>query len=96
MQYHGRNPAVTGSQPLNGLEKPHAPRLLDQVRDVCRWRHCRLRTARAYVGWIRCFILANGKRHPRDLGAEEVSAFLTTLAATVRGGQGVLSPLDRT
>ena len=80
MQYHGRSAAVTGSQPANAAEKAHAPRLLDQARDACRLRHYSLRTERAYVGWIRRFILANSKRHPREMGAAEVSAFLTTLA----------------
>jgi integron integrase len=41
------------------------------------------RTEEAYVGWIRRFILANGKRHPEAIGAREVEAFLTLLA--VRG-----------
>jgi integron integrase len=39
-----------------------------------------IRTEDAYVGWVRRFILANGKRHPRDMGAREVEAFLTDLA----------------
>ncbi len=39
-----------------------------------------LRTEEAYIGWVRRFILANGKRHPRELGAQEVEAFLTGLA----------------
>lgn len=39
-----------------------------------------IRTEEAYVGWVRRFILANGKRHPRELGAREVEAFLTHLA----------------
>jgi len=39
-----------------------------------------LRTEEAYVGWVRRFILANGKRHPRELGRREVEAFLTHLA----------------
>lgn len=38
-----------------------------------------IRTEEAYVGWVRRFILANGKRHPRELGAREVEAFLTHL-----------------
>jgi integron integrase len=38
------------------------------------------RTEEAYVGWARRFILANGKRHPRTMGAREVEAFLTHLA----------------
>lgn len=39
-----------------------------------------IRTEEAYVGWVRRFILANDKRHPRELGAREVEAFLTRLA----------------
>jgi len=39
-----------------------------------------IRTEEAYVGWVRRFIFANGKRHPRELGAREVEAFLTHLA----------------
>jgi integron integrase len=39
-----------------------------------------IRTEKTYVDWIRRFILANGKRHPRDMGAPEVEWFLTELA----------------
>jgi integron integrase len=39
-----------------------------------------IRTEEAYVGWVRRFIFANDKRHPRELGAREVEAFLTHLA----------------
>ena len=42
------------------------------------------RTEEAYVGWIRRFILANGKRHPNEMGAHEVEAFLTYLATQGR------------
>lgn len=59
------------------------PRLLEQVRQRLRARHYSLRTEQAYVGWIRRFILAYGKRHPRDMGQREVEAFLSNLA--VRG-----------
>jgi integron integrase len=56
------------------------PRLLDQVRDAIRTRHYSLRTEEAYVAWIRKFILFHGKRHPAEMGAAEVGAFLTHLA----------------
>lgn len=56
------------------------PRLLDQVRGRIRRLGLAKRTEEAYVGWIRRFILANDKRHPRDLGAREVERFLTGLA----------------
>jgi integron integrase len=56
------------------------PRLLDQVRHAVRVRHYSFATEKAYVQWIRRFIFANDKRHPRDLGAAEVEKFLTDLA----------------
>ncbi len=57
-----------------------APKLLDQVRGKIRLKHYSIRTEQAYVDWIRRFILHFGKRHPRELGAAEVEAFLTHLA----------------
>jgi Phage integrase, N-terminal SAM-like domain len=56
------------------------PRLLDQVRDRIRRKHYSIRTEQAYVDWIRRFVLHHNKRHPRDMGAAEVEAFLTHLA----------------
>src|SRR5690606_30049389 len=56
------------------------PRLLEQVRRRLRVKHYSLRTEGIYLGWIRRFILANGKRHPRDMGAPEIEAFLSRLA----------------
>ena len=58
--------------------------LLEAVVRRLRAGHYSLRTERAYVGWIRRFIAANGKRHPRELDAAHVEAFLTGLA--VEGG----------
>jgi len=59
---------------------PRQPRLFDRVREALRSRHCSRRTEKSYVAWIRRFILFHGKRHPADLGAAEVSQFLSTLA----------------
>jgi len=56
------------------------PRLLDQVRAALRLRHYSLRTEETYVYWIRRFIFFHGKRHPRDMGKEELSRFLSALA----------------
>jgi len=56
------------------------PRLLDQVRDRIRLKHYSIRTEESYVDWIRRFVLFQGKRHPREMGAQEVEAFLTHLA----------------
>ncbi len=56
------------------------PKLLDLVRERIRVKHYSLRTEEAYLGWIKRFILFSGKRHPKDMGAAEVEAFLTHLA----------------
>jgi integron integrase len=56
------------------------PKLLDQVRDVMRLKHYSLRTEQAYVNWIRRYILFHHKRHPQDMGEDEIRSFLTHLA----------------
>ncbi len=59
------------------------PKLLDRARDILRANYYSRRTEEVYLGWMRRFILFHGKRHPRDMGGVEVSAFLSDL--TVRG-----------
>jgi integron integrase len=70
----GRGASNEGGQP---------PRLLEQVRERMRRLGMARRSEEAYVGWIRRFILGNGKRHPAEMGAPEIERFLTALA--VRG-----------
>ena len=53
-----------------------SPRLLDLAREAIRRRHYSYRTEQAYLHWMKRFILFSGKSHPRELGAEEVTAFL--------------------
>jgi integron integrase len=57
-----------------------APRLLDRVRLRLSARHYSRRTEKAYVGWIRRYIVFHDKRHPSTMGADEVNAFLSSLA----------------
>ncbi|MBI4610133.1 MAG: integron integrase [Candidatus Rokubacteria bacterium] len=59
---------------------PPKPRLLDRVRQALRTRHYSRRTEEAYVAWIRRYILFHGKRHPGEMGAPEITRFLTALA----------------
>jgi integron integrase len=59
---------------------PQPPRLLDRVRITLRARHGSRRTEKAYVAWIRRFILFHGKRHPSEMGGAEVTQFLSALA----------------
>jgi len=56
------------------------PKLLYQVSAAIRGRHYARRTERAYVGWIRRFILFHGKRHPDQMAGPEITEFLTSLA----------------
>jgi integrase len=67
-----------------GPTEPAKPRLLDRVRAAARLRHYSRRTEAAYVAWIRRYILFHGKRHPAEMGAAEVTRFLTSLAVDGR------------
>jgi integron integrase len=65
---------------MQSPSEPRPPRLLDQVRATLRVRHGSRRTEKAYVAWIRRFILFHGKRHPAEMGGAEVTQFLSALA----------------
>jgi site-specific recombinase XerD len=69
-------PTVNESRPF----PPPRPRLLDRVRAGLRIRHYSRRTEEAYVAWIRRYVLFHGKRHPIEMGAAELTRFLTSLA----------------
>ena len=70
------------SEPLAVYKNKPPPRLLDQVRIAIRTRHYSRRTEKAYVGWIRRYILFHGKRHPTLMGKPEVTDFLSHLATS--------------
>src|SRR5712691_2133400 len=56
------------------------PKLLDRMRAVLRTRHYSIRTEDAYVQWVKRFILFHGKKHPSEMGSEEINEYLTHLA----------------
>ena len=56
------------------------PKLLDRMRTALRVRHYSLSTERTYIGWVKRFIYFHQKRHPAEMGAPEVEAFLSALA----------------
>jgi len=66
------------------MEQNRPVTLLDRVRETIRYKHYSLRTEQAYVEWIRRFVLYHKRRHPRDMGAEEVRAFLGHLASDLK------------
>jgi len=55
-------------------------KLLDIVRDKIRFKHYSLATERTYIYWIKYFIIFHNKRHPLEMGKEEIEKFLTYLA----------------
>src|SRR5438552_1415894 len=57
-----------------------SPKLLDRVRWHLRVKHYSIRTEEAYVDWTRRYILFHRKRHPNDMGEQEITQFLTHLA----------------
>lgn len=70
---------ITHPQPPSYTAQP-APRFLDVVRERIRAKHYSLRTEKSYVQWVKRYILFHNKRHPKDMGAPEVEAFLSHLA----------------
>lgn len=53
---------------------------LEKVRHILRSRHYSIQTEKSYLTWIKRFIVFNHKRHPKDMGEQEVTRFLTHLA----------------
>ena len=69
------------------MHQPHRTpkKLLDRVRDVIRLKNYSIRTERAYVEWIKRYILFHKTKqgfvlHPREMAEPEIEAFLTHLA----------------
>jgi integron integrase len=58
--------------------------LLGAVRDQMRLRHYSLKTEKSYIAWVRRYVQFCGSRHPRDLGAPELTTFLTHLAVDLK------------
>ena len=83
VSYRTASCGVSASLRFVGESRPAdtpKPRLLDRVRAALRARHYSRRTEDTYVAWIRRYILFHNKRHPTEMGAPEVTRFLTSLA----------------
>jgi integron integrase len=61
--------------------EPSSRNLIDRVREHIRYLHYSIRTEQAYIHWIKAFIRFHGVRHPAEMGAPEVEAFLAWLAS---------------
>lgn len=58
--------------------------LIDRVRETICYKHYSLRTEQTYVEWIHRFVRYHQRRHPKEMGADEVRAFLGHLAADLK------------
>lgn len=56
------------------------PKLLDQLRQQIRVRNYSIRTEAVYAEWVKRYIRFHHYRHPAEMGAAEIEAFLTHLA----------------
>ena len=55
-------------------------KLLDLVRDKIRFKHYSMSTEKTYVHWVKHYILFHNKRHPIEMGKNEIETYLTKLA----------------
>lgn len=74
------HPTIPLSHLVEREGQPAKFRLLQQVRHAIRTRGYSARTEKAYVGWIRRFILFHSRRHPITMGDAEIREFITHLA----------------
>jgi integron integrase len=58
---------------------PQPKKLLEQMSDILRTKQYSARTEKTYLEWVRLYILFHNKRHPREMGAPEINAFITHL-----------------
>ena len=65
-------------------EESRTSSLIAEVVLALRRQRYAIRTEAAYVAWVRRFMMANGGRHPGDMGGAEVEAFLSRLAVESR------------
>ena len=62
--------------------------LINRVRETIRYKHYSIRTERAYVEWVRRFVRFHAMRHPLEMGAPELRAFLGHLASDLKVSAG--------
>jgi len=55
-------------------------RLLDILVEKIRFKHYSYSTEKAYYYWCKNYILFHNKKHPKDMGKDEIEKYLTHLA----------------
>lgn len=61
-------------------QEKRPPKLLDQLRELLKKKHYSYKTEQSYVQWVKRYISFNNKRHPKDMGEQEITQFLSHLA----------------
>lgn len=56
-------------------------KLLDQLADQIRLKQYSSRTQKTYIHWVREYILFHNKRHPKEMGVQEIKQFITHLTS---------------
>jgi len=74
-----KSPAATNYPAA--AEAPQGKKLMEQVSDALRTKHYSYRTEQTYMDWIKRYILFHNKRHPKDMGEQEIRQFIVHLAA---------------
>lgn len=64
----------------NDISTPKSSPFLEQVRQVILCKHYSIKTEHTYLRWIKNFIHFHNKRHPQDMGPDEIGAYLNHLA----------------
>ena len=64
---------------VNSIKPPQSP-FIEKIRAILRTKHYSIQTEKTYLLWIKRFVIFNQKRHPEELGEQEVTDFLTYLA----------------
>ncbi len=68
--------------PPSRASTPKRPKLLQLMRQTLRQRNYSPATIKTYTQWVKRFVIFHDLRHPKDMGREEVVAFLNHLATT--------------
>lgn len=75
-----RNATTAAAESDTPADVKRQPKLLERVRERIRVKHYSRSTEKTYLYWIRWYIHFHGLRHPQEMGAAEVEAFLSHLA----------------
>lgn len=66
------------------VDSASKPKLLEQVRTELRRNHYSQKTEESYISWIKRYIIFNDKRHPNEMGKDEIQNFINFLAVKQR------------